>query len=376
MNKLLVIVIILMLTGCSNNKGILDENKINVEEVNKDELENEIEYNMLRNSFSSMRNIIQVEDGIMFSLQHKNEETCMQGSYFLYYENGESTLMNSVASNGCDFGSEDQCTSYYNSGFMEDFFYFNDKIYYIFVTHNNTNDSSETYLMRCDIDGTNKQNVVNLKIPEVGQRTTPGYSIHKGKLYVTVDNKLAIYNLIDGEIKIIEYDKSSNVTAIYLYDDIAYVNVKNYKDENEKRLNEALIKIDLNTYDQEVMYENIPMYFVDETNFISVDKHDDEVKTYLQNHETGEKVILTDSYVTYRLKENGKYILGHDDETGSFVRVFDEQGNLLKETLFEDGHTGMGVIDGKYYMRKSSTEDYYYLDLNSESDELVKLNFK
>ena len=117
------------------------------------------------------------------------------------------------------------------------------------------------------------------------------------------------------------------------------------------------------------------MYFVDETNFISVDKNGEEVKTYLQNHETGEKVILTDWYATYRLKENGKYILGdYDPKRGSFIMIFDEQGNLLKETMFEDGHTGMGVIDGKYYL--SLENGYHYFDINNESNEFVKVVFE
>ena len=373
MRIFLFVILSSLLMGCSDDSSS-SEGNLNKEIVNIEEFKQEIKYNELHNSFAGMKGVVEAGDGAIFKIKY-DDKTGSSGHYFMYYDDGESTILNSSASNGCDIENIEKCTSYFPNIFFETFMYYDSQIYYVSEGLDTSNDSMRYYLSRCDIDGTNREKVLQIEIPEKEDRTSPGYSLHKGKLYVTCDNKLYIYNLNDEKNKVIEYDKSSNVTAIYLYDDIAYVNVENYKDDDDNRLKEALIKMDLNTYEQEIMYENVPIYFVDETNLISVDKNEDEVTTYLQNHETGEKVILTDGYATYRLKENGKYILGkYHPKNGSFIMTFDEQGNLLKEVVFDDSYVGHAVIDGKFYL--SLENGYHYFDINNESNEFVKLAFE
>ena len=373
MKIMFIIIMMLLLSGCS------DDNKQKTNQVNINELDNEIQYNVFQTNWAYMKNLIQVEDGMIFIIDHDDNDTRVQGQYLMYYENGESTIINNDINNGCDFDNVEKCTSYFN-GFKENYFYFDKDIYYVEERHLNNNENDNYVLCKSEIDGTNRQDVVQFEIPKQASRIA-GFSIHKGKLYATYDNNLVIYNLITNDIKIIEFGSASFVKKIYLYNDIAYVEIAQYLNNDGERIKDAIIKLDLITFELEVMYENVPLYFIDETNLISFDENEEEVNTYLQNHETGEKVILTDGYVTYRLKENGKYVLGHYDKENdmSSITVFDEQGNLLKETKFEDNHTAMGVIDGKYYMTKENfnkKNTYYYLDLNSESDELVKLNFK
>ena len=381
MKKIMVIVLSLLLMGCSGSGEGIENEKVN-EDLNIEVFGEGIKYNVLRNSFSTMRSMVELDDGIILNLEHEDEATSKQGHYFMYYENGESTIMNSVPSNGCDFDNIEKCTSYfeYEGGLFDDFMYYNNQIYYVNLQFDSSNDASKYYLSRCEIDGTNRERVIELDIM-MTSGPAPTFSLHKDKFYVTDKKKLYIYNLANDQNEIIEFEQIGTISKTFLYEDIAYIEADNYKYDDGTRVKNALIKMDLNTFEQEVMYENIPMYFFDETNFISVDKNGEEVKTYLQNHETGDKVILMDGYATYRLKENGKYILGGTEpKSGSFVRVFDEQGNLLKETMFEDGHTGHGVVDGKYYItiknRELGKHEWFYLDINSESDELVQIIFE
>ncbi len=385
----LVIILALLLTGCSNVKD-----EINTEELNKDLLAYEMEYNT---HLYMDRKILATSEGPLFDIGLNNT----YNHYFMQYINGEATIMNSDPNNGCNFGKIEKCTSYFDGELFSDFFYLNDMIYYVDFQ------GDAFYLSRCELDGTNRENIMKYDFENPSDNGviatgiaygSPTFSIHQGVFYVTEMDKIYMYNLIDGETNIIECETDLNITKIYLYDDIAYLVIGDY---DETRL----LKVELNTYEQEVMYEDLQgnsIVFVDENNIIFFETIGNHIDVILQNHDTKEKVVLFDltiNDITVNdgeqidwmvmpsinvLKEQDKYMLhvyDHNSEnsTGSifgpqglsFINVYDEQGKPLKQISFDGISFELGVIDGIYYI--TIDDKGYCLDLNSDSDELVEM---
>ena len=386
MKKLILIVLVLILSGCSLNNGN--------NEIKKDE----IDVSKYEKKYNSRSDLIELEDGILFDFSFVKKAMNYQSHYLLNYQDGIAKIMNSDDENGCNANNINKCTGSFESNFAYPFI-FEDKFYYVNSQTDSDNGRRVEYLSRCDLDGTNRENVIDLKPLNDNDMFDyfRSYNMHRGKFYVVGGNFIHIYDLTLKNTNVIEYELSDIITGIYFYDDYAYVTTKKLFMDNE--LSQDLLKIDLDNGSSELIFEDRHIYFVDETNTLTSETNGDKVSIVLINHETkGQKVLFDEILIQTEssevceiksvyfnvFKEGNAYIitkyeytideneeLFDDNGVMTIINMYDEQGMLLNEYTFDGEIVNMGVVDNQYY--GIMNDKLYCLDLSDESSELVEI---
>ena len=384
MKKLIFIVLVLILSGCSTNN-----------EKEKAEIDLS-KYEMKYNTDSS---IIELEDGILFDFSSSKKKFNMFSHYLVKYQDGIATIVNNDDENGCNEDNLEKCTGSFIGGGFGYSFVFEDKLYYVNSQPIDINFRYSNYLSRCDLDGTNRENVLNLEFLKDMHDTDENisFNMHKGMFYITYKNMIRSYDLTSENLSEMDYEIDDRIQRIYFYDNYAYVITKEYNMDHLDT--EDLFKIDLDTFVPELIYEDRHIYFVDETNILTTETNGDKVSVVLINHETKEQKVLFEEIIIQTesddicsfisvafkvFKDDSIYIITKHENTidenydlfddncvMTLINMYDKQGKSLNEYYFDGEISNIGVVDNQYY--GIMDDKLYSLDLADETSALVEI---
>ena len=160
-----------------------------------------------------------------------------------------------------------------------------------------------------------------------------------------------------------------------------------------------LFEIDLDTFLPELLYEDRPIYFVDETNILTTKTTGDKASVVLINHETKEQKVLFEEIIIQTesddicsfisvafkvFKDDSIYIITKHENTidenydlfddncvMTLINMYDKQGKSLNEYYFDGEISNIGVVDNQYY--GIMDDKLYSLDLADETSALVEI---
>lgn len=364
MKKFYLLILVFLICGCADSLKT---------EIDKDAFGYEARYNLVSNSFAKDRNIIEMEEGLMyFPMDYKE-----QLRYMIYINDTDYQIVNADIGSQCDFDNLKSCTGLFDThSIYENFNYYMGQIYYLFSEFDEDNETSDYYLGRCDLDGSNKEKLIKLSRSD---KTIKEYSIsmvfHKGIIYYTFgDNVLHAINLESMKEEIIlTLNDSAKIYAMYMVEDTAFV-IADFYEEQEKILNNAILKFNLKDKDFELYQTGMSVYLIDNENIIYVDENKN---TLLYNINSKSTKKLLNSLCIYKVSNDKYYLLDNSDELikDSGIYLFDKEGNQLDYVPCNDFHYGYGIINNKYYFMDNDQLMYYEI-IDGKFQELYTFEFK
>lgn len=364
--KKIFFAILLIICGCSDNVKKYTE-------IDPDAYGYEARYNLVSNSFAKDRNLIELEEGLLyFPIDYKE-----QIQYMIYIKDNDYQLANADIGSKCDFDNLNSCTgSFGNEIIYQNFNYYMGQIYYLSNVFNEETEINEYYLGRCDLDGGNKENLIKLiRNDKTYQEYSISITFHKGMAYYTFgDNELYAINLETmKDEKVVSLNDESKIYAIYMTHDVAYV-VADFYEEDGNTFNNAILKVDLKDYKYVFYQSDMAVYLIDKDNIIYADGNK---KTQLYNMKSKQTKELINGLSIYKVSSDNYYLLDNSDETleNAGIYLFDKEGNQLDYLACNDFHFGYGIIDDKYYFMNDDQLCYYEI-ADGKFQELYTFDFK
>ncbi len=360
---------LILLAGCSSNTTPhVDETSQDTPKYADKQLSDTMYYNIAQNTHSLMRNTIEIEQGSLLSqnylLKNETNEASDTGTYLIFYHEGYVEIVNSDPSATCEFDNPTGCTSYFEGADTpSNISFYKDQLYYIMTRINYENETTYQSLFSCDLDGSNRKEVMqfpyNAEDYAVNGSLTAmkTHHFHKDMFYTTFNHLFYQYNLQTQELNSITFNEEAMISAVYLYDDTAYLTIDSYIQDDILYQN-ALLKMDLNTLETTLLVSNVAIAFVDRGGFIGLDRVDGEAITYFQSFEDTNKQTLFHGYSPNVLVYNDVYIFDIVDyETNTTtISIITRDGELLSEHEVDANLYLSGVIDDVLHF--SISEDY------------------
>ncbi len=360
---------LILLTGCSSNATPqVNEPSQDTPKYADKQLDNTMYYNIAQNTHSIMRNTIEIEQGSLLSqnflLENETSEMSDTGTYLIFYHDGYVEIVNSDPSATCEFDNPTGCTSYFEGADTpSNISFYKDQLYYTMTRINNENETTYQSLYSCDLDGSNRKEVMQFPYNEQDYAVNGSltamktHHFHKDMFYTTFNHLFYQYNLQTQELNSITFNEEAIISAVYLYDDTAYLTIESYI-QDDILFQNALLKMDINTLETTLLVSNVSIAFVDHDGFIGLDRVNGEAITYFQSFEDTNKQTLFHGYSPNTLVYNDVYIFDIVDyETNTTtISIITRDGELLSEHEVDANLYLSGVIDDVLHF--SISEDY------------------
>lgn len=337
------------------------------------------DYGLHQTSGTNLRTIEPIEKGVYYWVsifEDSLDSSSKNMTYVLSFYNfktGKSSIINSNTSEVCSYKNPVNCSSYFRTS-NEDHVvavgsylrYYQDKLYFIGKRHDLETEIYEIYLYQMDLDGTNRQKVLEIP-PETfiqpenylfGGGGSQIFVIHHDNLYYSYGYN-GIYkvdlNTLSQENIAPQLAYSKIGSFMFLEDDM-YVNVLNYVNEHHEIEPRVYFKIDLKTNESERVNLDSTTdnaYFFKNQRIEAKERQAGVFEFVLVYNET--EVKLTDAIIR-PMKTSEGYLLFNIfyDLVGSDAKLIliDEKGLRLDEESFDNKYNFIfeqGVIGDYYY---------------------------
>lgn len=348
MKKIVLILSILLMCGCSSTKPV-DPTSYNYE----------AKYTTITHSLERALVLSESENGVYMLLDKGggNGVVNLLGHYD--FDSKETTILNNDPSNGCTNKDYQKC-----SGFLEGYsgrlHYYNNKLYAARSGTDDDSGASIDELYEMSLDGTDAKKVFTFK--SEGRKQDISYHVmgtvfHKGYIYYTFDGK--------GVKRVhMETWKEENFTTVldraennrlFFIGDKVYSETEVYEDEAGTIHEKVLLEIDVEADKATVLLENQPVYVIGKEVAISYEETSEDQKGYaFLNLSTLEKKPFSELKNCQVYMDEEHIILQSsvfDEEHVYGLYLYDYNGTLLDTLPINDDfklYFGQGFVHGNF----------------------------
>lgn len=354
MKRFLMLLSLFMLLGCSNKDDILNSKyKLSAN------------YNELHNSHSAMKTMIQTEENLLFYPKIDYKQNSYNLAMYLDADDKIAALQND-ASKICTKNDLQNC-SYID---IDVPYYYKGYLYSLKTEYNTNTNDYNTYIERCELDGTKSKKVYEFEKDTKGNHmmTSSFIQFHNNRIYILYNDQIYYGNIDNLKLKQWKQEGLKGINSIFMYDEKMYLLADSF--DNGKKLDfDVVLECDLDGNNKEVIYKNALVYFIDENVLFYLNS--DEWNTYYYNFATKESKMILEGPCPYFLKQEDRYVLDSIMiNDAPKILVVNKDGVILgsRELKEDENHYPQIFIDNKLYVDMVDGYGYYEITEDGISD--------
>lgn len=283
MKKIVIMLCILLLTGCFN------ESNVDVNPIDPSIWGYNFNSNQLSGAFSAMRTVTESDKGVYFEIKIPANDS--QTSILGYVDKitGKFSIVDSSGSASCSVDSPTMCSSNYDKGYKYLNFY-NSQLYFVDTIFDSKSGASSMVLVQMDLDGTNRKTVATLS-DRVSNSHSFSILFHRGMIYYSFgSSKLSRIDMSTWRNdEIVSEGISGSINLINAIDHQVYFSATAYSTLNLKET-DVLLSVSMDQEDIELVESKLQLYQFKDNHYVFYNEVDDTMNYY--DSDSGSKSFL------------------------------------------------------------------------------------